>query len=80
MGLSEPGEVTDNGKKTLSYYGLCPFSVHYESVMFYSASSKGCLSLKSYNTLLLIMTPDANSRKLLNHKVVVQSFIYNSVF
>jgi hypothetical protein len=80
MGLSEPEEMTDSSKKTLSYYGLCPFSVHYESVMFYSAGSKGCLSLKSYNTLLLIMTPDANSQKLLNHKIVVQRFIYNSVF
>jgi hypothetical protein len=26
--------VTYNINKTLAYYGLCPFTVHYDSVMF----------------------------------------------
>jgi hypothetical protein len=32
--LSKPEKVTD--KKTLAYYEICPFSVHYKSVKFYS--------------------------------------------
>jgi hypothetical protein len=35
--LSKPAEVTDNSNKTLTYYGLCQFTVHYKSVMFYTA-------------------------------------------
>ncbi len=34
MCLSNPVEVTGNRIKTLAYYGMCPFIVHYESVMF----------------------------------------------
>jgi hypothetical protein len=29
--------VTDNSIKTLAWYKICPFTVHYESVMFYSS-------------------------------------------
>ncbi len=36
MCLSEPVEVTDTNNKTLAYYGICPFTVDYEYVMFYS--------------------------------------------
>jgi hypothetical protein len=34
MCLAKPVVVTDT-RKTLAYY-ICPFSVHYDSVMFYS--------------------------------------------
>ena len=30
--------VTNNREKTLAYYEVCPFSVNYGSVMFYSTA------------------------------------------
>jgi hypothetical protein len=33
MCSSRPVEVSDNKNKTLAYYGLCPFTTHYEAVM-----------------------------------------------
>jgi hypothetical protein len=29
MCLSKPVEVTDNSDKALTYYGICPLTVHY---------------------------------------------------
>ncbi len=34
--LPEPVEMINNINKTLAYYGICSFAVHYESVVFYS--------------------------------------------
>ncbi len=35
--LSKPTEVTNNSNKTVAYVlKICPFSVHYKSVIFYS--------------------------------------------
>jgi hypothetical protein len=35
MSLTKPLEVIDNSNKTLAYYGLCPFTIHYKSIMYY---------------------------------------------
>jgi hypothetical protein len=32
------GKVTDNYNKTLAYYKICPFTAHYEFIMFYRIS------------------------------------------
>ncbi len=34
MFLSKPVEVADNNIKTLAFYEICSFTVHYEFVMF----------------------------------------------
>jgi len=39
MCLSEQVEVKHNTTKALAYYGICPFTVYYDSVMFYSTRS-----------------------------------------
>ena len=36
MCLSKGMKVTDSNKKTLTYYTICPLSVHYESVLLNS--------------------------------------------
>jgi hypothetical protein len=35
MWLSKPVEVPDNSNKTLAFYEICSFTVHYEFVMFF---------------------------------------------
>ncbi len=52
--LTKPGRVTDNNKKIWACYAICPFSLHYESVMFYS--KKTC-SL-CYKNILMIVNDD----------------------
>ncbi len=39
--LFESLKVADNNKKSLPYYEICPFSVHYKLVMFYSKFQRG---------------------------------------
>ncbi len=36
MCLSKPGKVTVIMPKTQAYIVICPFSLHYESLLFYS--------------------------------------------
>ncbi len=47
--LSEPVKVTENNEETPAYYVICPFSVHYESVMFYDTGPR----VRIYNTSFL---------------------------
>ncbi len=40
--LYNPVKVTENNEETPAFYVICPFSVHYESVMF-MIQAPGCV-------------------------------------
>jgi hypothetical protein len=38
---SKAVKLTDNNERTLAFHVICPFSIHYEPVVFYSTGPKG---------------------------------------
>ncbi len=46
--LSKPGKVIHNNEKSLAYYVSCPFSVNYQSTMFYDIGPRYIRKLNKF--------------------------------
>jgi hypothetical protein len=52
--LYEQMKVTDDSKKTLAYFGMCQFCIHFESKMFYR-TTPGVNVKNTFFTLLVTL-------------------------